>query len=281
MIESWLQPVERIILSSIKGGQRTVAMVSPREDAGVSSLTQMMAETLARSERKVLLIDLTATIDAAWHDTDHDVASDASEAAQSSDETQEAGEPAADAIRIETAGVTATDSETSDVEASPPAPATPWSPGTTPAADSIWADKRGFDCLVARPTDATRFHFNAVERLRAVLDEELAHYDAIILDLPPVLSGSARRINAIAAAAACDAALLVCLTGRLSESQIGVAMELLADGGVALIGTVLNDRDAPTLGTEIAREGRKIGRFLPSFGRWIERRASASTFLNS
>jgi hypothetical protein len=159
-------------------------------------------------------------------------------------------------------------------------PESVWRPGEGGAGQSITRDPRGFDRLVARFSPDARYLFNNVERLRRALGEDLAHYQAIIVDMPPVPANDVERVNGAAASAACDAVLLVCMSGRVSRNELNDCMDALANAQAKILGTILNDMQNPTLGAELAREARKMRRFFPRMANWLERKANSSVFLN-
>ena len=159
-------------------------------------------------------------------------------------------------------------------------PASVWQPGLGNAGQSITRDPAGFDHLVARFTKQDRYRFYGVEQLRHAFADDLAFYEVIIVDIPPVPANNVKYINGAAAAAACDGAILLCMSGRVSRSELVDAQEALANTQVGLLGVVLNEMENPTVGAEIAREARRFRRFCPGLARWLERMALASSLLN-
>ena len=59
MLQSWVRPVEQIVLPALESRIRVLGFTAPSAGAGVSTLAAAAAETLARSGIKVLLLDLT------------------------------------------------------------------------------------------------------------------------------------------------------------------------------------------------------------------------------
>lgn len=155
-----------------------------------------------------------------------------------------------------------------------------WRPGTGGAGQSIRTDAAGYDRLVAAFDQETRYLFNSIDRLRRVFAEDLAHYDAIVLDMPSLPATGTSRLNGAPAAAACDGVLMVCLSGDVSREQLNAAVDALANVEAKLLGMVLNDMTNPTLGAELAREARRVRRYLPRLSGWLERKALASALLN-
>jgi protein-tyrosine kinase len=159
-------------------------------------------------------------------------------------------------------------------------PTSVWQPGLGNAGQSITRDPAGFDRLVARFTKEDRFKFNNVENLRQAFAEDLAAYDAVIVDAQPVPTTDMGHINGASAVAACDGAILLCMSGRVSRSELVDAQDALANTQVALLGVVLNEMQNPTVGTEIARESARLRRYMPGVADWLERKALKSALLN-
>jgi Mrp family chromosome partitioning ATPase len=156
-----------------------------------------------------------------------------------------------------------------------------WRPGEGGAGQAITRDDRGFDVLTARFDATTRFLFNNVDRLKQSLDDELARYKAVIIDIPALCVAEAEHINGAAAAAACDGVLLVCVSGRITRAELIKGASALSSAKANVLGTVLNDVECPMLGAEIAREAQRLAPFAPKFANWISGKALNSPFLNS
>ena len=159
-------------------------------------------------------------------------------------------------------------------------PESVWKPGLGNAGQSIARDPAGFDRLVARFTKEERYRLYSVERLRQACAEDLAAYEVIIVDIAPVITNDTSYINGAAAAAACDGTILLCMSGRVTRSELVEANDALANTQVSLLGVVLNEMQNPTLGSELAREASKLRRYLPGVASWLERRALKSAILN-
>lgn len=69
MRQSWIRPIEQVVLPALEGKLRVLGITSPDHGAGVTSVAQAAAETIARSGIRVLLLDLTQVTEAAggWH----------------------------------------------------------------------------------------------------------------------------------------------------------------------------------------------------------------------
>lgn len=159
-------------------------------------------------------------------------------------------------------------------------PESVWQPCKGNAGQSIVRDSAGFDRLAARFTQADRFAFGNVDRLRQSFAEDLAAYEAVIVDARPVPTIETAYINGAAAAAACDATIVLCMSGQVARSDLLECQDALANAQVNLLGVVLNEMQNPTLGAELAREARRLHKILPRFSNWLQRKALANAFLN-
>jgi Mrp family chromosome partitioning ATPase len=144
---------------------------------------------------------------------------------------------------------------------------------------SIISNERGLHTLVAVPTSTTKFQFNNVSWLRQCLNRESVDYGFIVLDLPPIFASRADLINPLAAAAVCDAVLMVGARGRVTHKQVREAVASLRGAQVNLTGAILNDIDYVSPGQEIASVARRFSRMTPRLCKWIERRLLASDML--
>ncbi|MEQ1696019.1 MAG: hypothetical protein ABL901_09300 [Hyphomicrobiaceae bacterium] len=159
-------------------------------------------------------------------------------------------------------------------------PESVWQPCKGNAGQSIVHDPQGFDRLTARFTPNERFAFGNTDRLRQSFAEDLASYEAVVVDARPVPTLETAYINGAAAAAACDATIVLCMAGRVARSELAECQDALANAQVNLLGVVLNEMQSPTLGAELAREARRLHKVLPRFSKWLERKAMANAFLN-
>lgn len=134
----------------------------------------------------------------------------------------------------------------------------------------------GLDVVPAPTRAANLLTLRDPARLRTALAGELAGYDLIVFDTSPVNAANRGNIPAEAVAAACDATLLVVLSGRTRTAAAQAAAERLRTAGARLTGIVMNDRFAPTLADELCREAARLGRWLPGLSgrlqRWLRRR---------
>ncbi len=131
--------------------------------------------------------------------------------------------------------------------------------------------------LLLRPSAATVSNWRDAARLGAQLAGWGRDWDHVVLDTAPVLSPDPRAVPALSAAAAAEATVLLVLAGRTAAARVREARERLDQAGARLLGSVLNDRDNPSLLAEMEREAGRLSRFAPGLGRalraWLQRSA--------
>jgi protein-tyrosine kinase len=137
-------------------------------------------------------------------------------------------------------------------------------------------------------------------RERTRLTEQLAAWRSdwgiVVMDTAPLLNVERRRgrrttaadrrssphsgeITGITAAASADVCILVVLAGRTSGTRIREAREKLAAAGANLIGTILNDRDNPSLLAELDRETYRFAKYFPNWMAGLRTRMHRSPIL--
>ena len=105
-------------------------------------------------------------------------------------------------------------------------------------------------------------------------------YDTLIFDTSALSRRNANNIPAEQVAAACDGSLLVVLAGQTTETMVSSAVEKLKTGGAQLNGCVLNDRNCPTLKSELLREIARIKPRFNAIANWLGRRVHDNRLLS-
>lgn len=135
--------------------------------------------------------------------------------------------------------------------------------GLRPRADEVVRlDAMGIAVLGDIGPDATerwRERGQLADQLKAWRSE----WSVVVLDSAPLLTGDADEIPGTTAAAAADVCVLVTLAGRTPGNRIREAREKLSAAGANLIGSILNDRDNPSLLAELDRETYRFAKILP------------------
>lgn len=149
-------------------------------------------------------------------------------------------------------------------------------PGAAPGAILPVA---GGVALLGDPGPAATGAWRDPPRLAEQLEAWRGEWDLVLLDPPPLLAGEAAGVPAAAVAAAAEASILVVLAGRTAASTVAEAEKRLARAGARLLGTVLNDRDNPSLLAEMEREAGRLSRIAPGPVRWLKARLRRSSLL--
>jgi len=137
-----------------------------------------------------------------------------------------------------------------------------------------------FARLTVQAGPEVRFLFDNTEWFRKVLENDLSSYDYIVLDLAPLFDSPEDVVNPVAAAAACDAFVLVCRRGGVTEERVRNEGDMALATGGQPFGIVIMQGGDIFVGEEIARTGRRLFFFFPWLGKWIGRKATTSEILS-
>ena len=94
--------------------------------------------------------------------------------------------------------------------------------------------------------------------LEQYIEQWQKSFDTIIFDTSPINRNNAGNIPAERVAAACDGVLLVVHAGHTNEAMVSTAVKKIRLAGGELLGCILNDRDNPTLKSELLRETQRL-----------------------
>ncbi len=111
------------------------------------------------------------------------------------------------------------------------------------------------------PDDADRWRESGA--LAGQLERWSADWGLVVFDTAPVLSRDHETIPATAVASAADVTVMITLAGRTPVSAVREARACLDAAGARLLGTVMNDRDNPSLLTELERESYRLAPIMP------------------
>lgn len=117
--------------------------------------------------------------------------------------------------------------------------------------------------------------------LEACIREWSKHFDNVLIDTSPLNRINAQNIPAERVAAACDGALLVVLAGQTSEAMLSSAVNKLKTAKAQLLGSVFNDRDNPSLKTELLREVQRLDSGFSWLSRPLKNFISNNQLLNT
>lgn len=135
---------------------------------------------------------------------------------------------------------------------------------------------------VVAPTDTKSI---MALRKHDAIEMQLKHwfqdYDYVVFDTAPINRISARNIPAQRIIQACDGAVITALAGSTSEADVITALSKLKKQKHKIVGWVINDRDNPSLKSEMLREVKRLDPFLEKYTRFIKKAISRSKFLSS
>ena len=116
-------------------------------------------------------------------------------------------------------------------------------------------DKRELVMMLRRP-----------EVLKECIKNWQLQFDKIIFDTSSFNRVNSNNIPPELVAAACDGVLLIVLAGHTTEAMVSAVVKKINVAGAKLLGCVFNDRDNPSLKSELQRE---VLRFQPRFN-WLK-----------
>jgi hypothetical protein len=123
--------------------------------------------------------------------------------------------------------------------------------------------------VLARPSADAANAWRDPARLATQVAAWRAEWDHVVFDTAPILGRDLPGVPPLSVAAAAEATILVVLAGRTAASDLRDAHQRLDRAGARLIGTVLNDRDNPSLLAEMEREAGRLERIAPGLVRRI------------
>ena len=98
--------------------------------------------------------------------------------------------------------------------------------------DQIITSAHGYDLLSAHGTDSQDGPLVDLPQLRELLGTALSNYSRIVIDMPPLLDGSASGVNAVAAGSMCDRLLIITRIGHDKRGELTDVLSMLRDAGV-------------------------------------------------
>jgi Mrp family chromosome partitioning ATPase len=155
-----------------------------------------------------------------------------------------------------------------------------WVPGQGEAKIRPARTQADFAQLTVQAGPEVRFMFDNIEWFRGVLERDLSSYDNIVLDLAPLFDRPKDTINSFAAAAACDALVLVCRRGHVTREKLKNAVDTARATGCQPFGIVMMQSGYVSPGEEIAQVVRRFFFFAPGIGERISRRLQTSELLS-
>ena len=146
-----------------------------------------------------------------------------------------------------------------------------WAPGDERVGESIQRDVRGFERLTAVACPATVMRFRNLGGLKHLLEQELAHYRAIVIDAGSLFGTEEAAIPAATIAQACETIVMATIPAAMRRDQFEAAVAMLGAAASRLVGLVLDDAANPTVGEELCRLAARLERNLPAVSRKLTR----------
>jgi hypothetical protein len=131
--------------------------------------------------------------------------------------------------------------------------------------------KDGYETLILHPNTGELYQLRTQEFLKKLFSHSLQDYEAVIVKCAPAVARPNDTVPGHVTAACLDTCMLVCMGGKVTRLAIDHAKRALV--GVPLKGVIINGRDQPTLGEELAREAMRLSRFFPSLAKSLAARA--------
>ncbi len=122
--------------------------------------------------------------------------------------------------------------------------------------------------------------YREVDVLKNSIKKWLENYDCIIFDTSAFNSKNQRNIPAEIICEVCSGFLLVVETGVTPSSLINESIEKLNTRKTNLIGTILNDKNNPTLLFSIQNSTHRLDSFLPNLMRFVRKKLGQLVVLN-
>jgi Mrp family chromosome partitioning ATPase len=146
--------------------------------------------------------------------------------------------------------------------------------------DAAQKNGAGYDVIGREGRPGIPFYFHNPAALKAGFASLAETYDAVFVDMPPVLDDNA-DVNAVSVARACDGVLLLCVSERVAVTEIAQAHGMLTAAGVNIIGTVLDEEFSPPLSESLARAVYRMTWFIPYLGRRLYKKIQSAQSLQA
>lgn len=155
-----------------------------------------------------------------------------------------------------------------------------WSPEEDSSRQAIETFPSIFLSILPAPKRARSWAFRDPRTLRDCIERWTEDYDFVVIDTSPINRSNQGNIPSDLVCAACDATIMVALSGRTTENQVIEARGRLVAAGARLTGGVMNDRYMPHLADELCRETYRLERWLPNLMEMLRHKIRKSSFLN-
>ena len=116
--------------------------------------------------------------------------------------------------------------------------------------------------------------------LEMCIEQFKKDYQMVIFDTTAINRVNAKNIPAENIAAACDACLLVVLSGQTTEQMVSMASQRLRTTHANLLGCVINDQHTPSMRDELHRETQRLRPNFNALANWLEKKIAESRLFN-
>ena len=144
----------------------------------------------------------------------------------------------------------------------------------------IAIESKGYSFLPAPQNIRDVLQYRETNLLLAAVSGWLIDFDCIVFDTSALTSLNQSNIPAEIISGVCDGAILVIEAGATPASLIQESIEKLKLKKVNLIGSVLNDKNNPSLLAELKRESYRLNRFCPVLMNKLRRWLASTVLLN-
>lgn len=148
------------------------------------------------------------------------------------------------------------------------------------ANEIIAIENKGYSLLPAPQKIRDVLHYRESHLLLESIKQWLDNFDCIIFDTSALTSLNQSNIPAEIICEVCEAALLVIEAGETPSNLIQESVEKLKLKKVNLIGSIINDKNNPSLLTELQRETYRFNKLFPSIMSKLRMKLASIVLLN-
>ncbi|MCC4796673.1 protein SypD [Enterovibrio norvegicus] len=137
-----------------------------------------------------------------------------------------------------------------------------------------------FTGIIAPSKRETIMELRRPGSLEAYLEEWHKDYDLVIFDTSPMSRLNANNIPPERVAAAADGTIFVVMAGQTTTAMAAESVKKLNDAGAHILGSVINDKNNPSLKVEILREIGRLKKRLPKLAGKLRKMVLSSHLLS-
>lgn len=148
------------------------------------------------------------------------------------------------------------------------------------ANEIIAVESKGYSLLPAPQKIRDVLQYRESNLLLESIKQWLVDFDCIIFDTSALTTLNQSNIPAEIICEVCEGALLVIEAGTTPANLIQESIEKLKLKKVNLIGSIINDKNNPSLLTELQRETYRLNRFFPKMMAKLRKKLASLVLLN-